>query len=65
MVLDLQVTPEMLMPHGRRLRNPASVETNVSTQTLAPDTAEQHSVGQQVCHRHHAMTKAMVPLCDC
>ena len=61
----LQVTPEMLMPHGRRLRNPASVETNVSTQTVAPDTAEQRSVGRQVRHRHDAMTIAVVPLCDC
>ena len=63
--LVLQVTPEMLMPHGRRLRNPASVETNVSTQTVAPDTAEQRSVGRQVRSRYDAMHKAMMPLCDC
>ncbi len=41
-------TPELTFPHGKRLQQPASVETTASAQTVIADAAADCSIGRQV-----------------
>ena len=41
-------TPELTFPRGKRLQQPASVETTASAQTVIPDAAGDCSIGRQV-----------------
>lgn len=41
-------TPELMVTHGKRLQQPASVETTASAQTVIPHAAADCSLGRQV-----------------
>ena len=45
---SMHTTPELMAPHGKRLQQPASVETTASAQTAIPDAAGDCSIGRQV-----------------
>ena len=48
-------TPELIVSHGKRLQQPASVETTASAQTVIPDAAGDCSIGRQVWLAPHPL----------